>query len=96
MNLQPLNEFISRHELETAPAFCVLDITAQLGELSRALLKDTSYGRDSADNENELVREKIGDLMFAVAYLSTRYNVDPEAALWESVQRFERKMEERD
>lgn len=93
MDLQPLNEFIARHDLETAPEYCVLDIMAQVGELSRALLKETNYGRTAVDGQSESVREKIGDLMFAVAYLSSRYDIDPEAAMWQSVRRMEAKLE---
>jgi len=93
MDLQPLKNFIARHGLETDPAHSVLDVMAQLGDVSRALLKDTSYGRNAVDTESELVRRKIGDLMFAVAYLSTLYEVDPEAAMWQSVQKFEEQLE---
>lgn len=95
MDLQPLEEFIARHNLQTEPVFSVLDVMAQAGELSRALLKDTNYGREPADSEAPLIREKIGDLMFAVAYLSSLYGVDPEEAMWQSVRKFEEHLEER-
>ena len=93
MDLQPLKEFIARHNLETKPADSVLDVMAQLGELSRTLLKETNYGREAIDVESPAMREKIGDLMFAIAYLSTLYDVDPEEAMWQSVQRFGQQLE---
>ena len=93
MDLQPLRDFIAQHNLETQPAFSLLDIMAELGELARTLLKDTDYGRRPGGADSTQMREAVGDLMFAVAYLSTLYDVDPEAALWESVHKFERTLE---
>jgi len=64
-----------------------------LGEVAKELLKGTDYGRRPGDADPARMREEIGDLMFAVAYLSTLYGVDPEEAMWESVRKFERRLE---
>jgi len=93
MELQPLKEFIAQHHLETQPAFCLLDIMSELGEVAKELLKATDYGRRPGNPDAERMRDEIGDLMFAVAYLSTLYDVDPEAAMWDSVRKFERRLE---
>lgn len=93
MDLQPLREFIAQHNLETQPAFSLLDVMAELGDVARELLKSTDYGRHPETADSTQMREAIGDLMFSVAYLSTLYDVDPEAALWESVRKFESKLE---
>ncbi len=92
MNLSLLEEFIARHDLQTAPEWSLLDAQVQLGELSRALLKQTDFGRESAPLAPEIAHEKIGDLMFAIAYFSLIHGVDPEAALWDSIARFEAKL----
>ena len=94
MDLQPLQEFINKYHLETQPAFSLLDIMSELGEVAKELLKSTDYGRRPGDADPVRMREEIGDLMFAVAYLSTLYDVDPEAAMWESVRKFERRLEQ--
>src|SRR4028119_838823 len=93
MDLQLLKEFVARHHLETQPAFSLLDIMSELGEVAKELLKATDYGRQPGSPEAERMRDEIGDLMFGVAYLSTLYNVDPEAAMWESVRKFERRLD---
>jgi NTP pyrophosphatase (non-canonical NTP hydrolase) len=93
MNLKNLEKFIAQHGLETAPEWSLLDCQAQLGELTRAVLKTSNFGRESALLPPELAHEKIGDLLFALAYLSLLHGVDPEAALWDSVERFRTKLE---
>lgn len=93
MDLQPLREFIAQHHLETQPAYSLLDIMSELGEVAKELLQGTDYGRGSGTADATRMREEIGDLMFAVAYLSTLYDVDPEAAMWESVHKFERRLQ---
>lgn len=93
MDLQPLREFIAQHHLETQPAYSLLDIMSELGEVAKELLQGTDYGRGSGEADATRMREEIGDLMFAVAYLSTLYDIDPEAAMWESVRKFERRLQ---
>ena len=94
MDLSPLEDFIARHDLHTAPEWSLLDAQAQLGELSRALLKQTHFGREAAPLAPEIAHQKIGDLMFAIAYLSLIHGIDPEAALHDSIVRFEEKLED--
>ena len=93
MNLKSLEDFIARHNLETAPEWSLLDIQAQLGELTRALLKQTNFGRETAPLESPIAHEKIGDLMFAIAYFALLHNVDLETAMNDSIKRFEKKLE---
>jgi NTP pyrophosphatase (non-canonical NTP hydrolase) len=93
MDLQPLKDFITQHHLETQPAFSLLDILSELGEVAKELLKGTNYGRGEDNTDAAGMREEIGDLMFAVAYLCTLYNVDPEEAMWESVRKFEKRLQ---
>ncbi len=94
MNLQPLRDFIALHELQTAPEYSALDVCAQSGKLAEAMLRAKNYGRGEVfdDETTARMQARIGDLMFAVAYLSTLYGIDLEAALWESVQKFEEKL----
>lgn len=95
MDLQPLRDFIVRYELETEPAFSALEVASHAGQLADVMLRDTRYGRRAATLEGEArerMQAQIGNLMFAIAYLSTLYDVDPETALWESVRRFEEKL----
>ena len=93
MNLTPLEDFIARHNLETAPQWSLLDIGAQLGELTRALLKQTNFGREDIQLPPEIAHEKIGDLLFAIAYFAHLHNVDLETAMHDSLARFEEKLE---
>jgi hypothetical protein len=95
MDLQPLRDFVARHQLETEPVAGVLEVAAHAGRLAETLLRDTDYGRRAAGCDAATAARMavpIGDLMFAIAYLSTLYAVDPEAAMWDSVRRFEEKL----
>lgn len=93
MNLSPLEELLSRHDLKTAPEWGLLDIGVQLGELTRALLKETNFGRENAPLPPEIAHEKIGNLMFAIAYFALIHDVNLETAMRDSIQRFETKLE---
>lgn len=92
MNLEPLKAFVEEHNLQVQPAYSLLDIMAELGELSKELLKATNYGRSAGEPPRERMADEIGDVMFAIAYLSTLYDVDPEEAMWNSVRKFEKRL----
>lgn len=94
MDLKPLEDLLARHDLKTAPEWSLLDIGVQLGELTRALLKETQFGRENTTLSPEIAHEKIGDLMFAIAYFAHLHNVDIETAMRDSIQRFEAKLGE--
>jgi NTP pyrophosphatase (non-canonical NTP hydrolase) len=93
MDLSPLETLLARYDLKTAPEWSLLDMGAQLGDLTRALLKQTNFGREEIQLPPELTHEKIGDLMFAIAYFAHLHNVDLEIALHDSIKRFEKKLE---
>lgn len=93
MNLSPLETLLARYDLKTAPEWSLLDIGAQLGELTRALLKQSNFGRDAVQLPPEIAHEKIGDLLFALAYFAHLHDVDLESALHDSIKRFEKKLE---
>lgn len=84
--------FIDRHDLETPPAFRLLDLTSEVGELAKDANESTDYG--SAPDELDLSADELGDVLFALLALANSVDVDAEAALDEALAKYEARLED--
>ncbi|ASP33438.1 MazG-like family protein [Labrenzia sp. VG12] len=80
--------FLARHGLKCAPEQRLLDITSELGEVSKEVLKASNYGRSRPDITADL-EEEIGDLLFAVHALAIECGLDPEKSLLAALQKYQ-------
>jgi tetrapyrrole methylase family protein/MazG family protein/ATP diphosphatase len=81
------------------PADVLAKIEEELGELREAVERSGSLGAGSADPDvaraaRRHVEEEMGDLLFALANLSRKLGVEPEAALRRSDDKFARRFTE--
>lgn len=88
-NITPeIQTFLARHGLNCAPEQRLLDITSELGEVSKEILKASNYGRSRPDITADL-KEEIGDLLFAVHALAIECGLDPEKSLLAALQKYQ-------
>eukprot|EP00903_Cladosiphon_okamuranus_P001820 g1818.t1 len=66
----------------------LLDISSELGEVSKEVLKASDYGKASPEITSDL-REEIGDLLFAVHALTIECGLDPEKSLRAALQKYQ-------
>jgi ATP diphosphatase len=72
-------------------AVSVLD---KVEEEARELRAELDAGRTGAEGSSDRLREEVGDLLFAVANLARRLEIDPEAALAGANRKFRRRFAE--
>jgi len=85
-------DFLAAEGLRTHPAYRLLDLTAEVGELAADATASSDYG---ADPESLAVkRDELGDALFALLALAVELDVDAEAALEESLAKYEGRIEE--
>lgn len=75
--------FIERHDLETPPAYRLLDLLSELGEVARNATESTDYG--AAPDRIAVDDDEIGDALFALLALADSLDVDAGEALAESL-----------
>lgn len=83
--------FIDARDLETPPEFRLLDLVSEVGELGKDANTSTGYG--DAPEDLDLESDEIGDVLFALLALAESLEVDAEAALEESLEKYERRMD---
>lgn len=87
-------EFVESNNLETPPAYRLLDVVSELGEVSKETLSSTEYG--AAPEAVDVSADEIGDVLFALLAVAERVDVDAGDALEESLAKYESRLSEAD
>ena len=85
-------EFLADHSLDADPAYRILDLAAEVGEVAADAAKSSDYGAEPnalAVNEDEL-----GDALFALLAVCEGLDVDAGDALETSLAKYESRIEE--
>lgn len=68
----------------------MLDLTSEVGELSKEILKGTNYGTESFKKTNEWESE-IGDVLFSLICIANESNTDLEYCLNYALNKYEKR-----
>ncbi|THE66626.1 nucleotide pyrophosphohydrolase [Salinadaptatus halalkaliphilus] len=91
---QRIAEFVERHDLETPPAYRLLDLASEVGELAKDANESTDYGAAPADLE--INTDELGDVLFATFALADALEIDGDDALQEALTKYESRLEDGD
>lgn len=83
--------FVAAHRLATPVPFRLLDLTSEVGELAKEVLKATDYGRRPFESDEAWAGE-LADVLFAVLCLADSTGVDLDAALRRALEGYERRI----
>jgi len=84
--------FAAAHDLEAEPAYRLLDLAAEVGELAADATASTAYGTDPA--AIDVSSDEVGDALFSLLLVAEAFDVDAAAALDESLAKYERRLDE--
>ena len=85
--------FVETHDLEAPPAFRLLDLVSEVGELGKAAAESTGYGERPGDVS--VPEDEVGDALFALLALAESLDVDAGEALEAALSKYERRLDER-
>jgi len=86
--------FVEAHDLETPPAYRLLDVVSELGEVAKDTLTSTEYGE--TPEAVDVSSDEIGDLLFALLAVSEQLDVDAGGALEEALAKYDSRLEDDD
>jgi len=89
---QRVAAFVDEHELDGEPAFRVLDLTAEVGEIAADATKSTGWGANQ--NDLDIATDEIGDALFSLLAVAESLDVDAGDALDESLAKYEARIDE--
>lgn len=84
--------FLAAHEMEAGLPFRLLDLASEVGELAKEATTSTDYGTDP--EAIEIADDELGDALFALLSVAEAADIDADAALQQSLAKYERRIEE--
>ncbi len=84
--------FVDEHDLAAPPAYRLLDLTAEVGELASAATESTSYGR--RPEEMTVDADEVGDVLFALLALAEGLEIDAGEALTTAIEKYDSRLAE--
>lgn len=66
---QVVNQFMEEKKMKSKPDVRILDLTSEVGELAKEVLKGTNYGQQSFQKTDEFEGE-LGDVLFSLICLA--------------------------
>ncbi len=91
---QQVAEFIDRHDLDAPPAFRLLDLVSELGEVAKDVNESTGYG--TAPEDVAVSEDELGDTLFVLLALAAKLDVDAGKALDTALEKYESRLETQD
>jgi NTP pyrophosphatase (non-canonical NTP hydrolase) len=84
---ETVENFIASHGLECGVLERLLDLSSELGELTKEALKSTDYGKKPFTCSKQW-EDEMGDVFFSLLCLASSSGVDLEAALSASLKKY--------
>ena len=91
---QRVKDLMARYGLGTDPQVRMLDLSSEVGELAKEVLKSTAYGTKPFTPTASL-EEELGDCLFSLLCLSQCLGLEGEAALGKALEKYEKRFGER-
>lgn len=92
MNAQAqVRAFLARHHLGHRPEIHALDLVSEVGEIAKALLEASAYGRSPVVPDEELAGE-LGDAFYSLLALAESLELDLEDALQTALDKYEARL----
>lgn len=85
--------FVDEQDIDAPPAYRLLDVASELGELAKEVNGSTGYGSDP--ESLDVAADELGDAVFALLAFADAVGVDAGTALETAIGKYERRLEER-
>lgn len=95
MNIKELQgqikNFCKKNKINHKPEIHALDLTSEIGEISKEILKMSNYGKKSIRYSEE-IKGELGDALYSLIALANNFNIDLEEALQMVIKKYENRL----
>lgn len=84
--------FVETHDMDADPAYRVLNLAAEVGEIAADAAKSSEYG--AAPDDLSVSEDELGDALFSLLATAEAVGIDAGDALDGSLAKYERRLDE--
>jgi len=84
---QQVADILRHNDIDTPPAYRLLDVVTELGAIAAEVNETTGYGTDST--ALSIREDELGDALFALLALCEQLDIDADAALSATLAKYE-------
>ena len=84
--------FVEEHDIEAPIHARLLDLSSEVGELSKEYLESTNYGREPFEVRTDGWQDELGDVFFSLVCLANSTGVNLQTALQGSLEKYEKRL----
>jgi len=88
-----VREFVETNNLQTEPAFRIMDLIAELGEVVADATKSSHYGKHK--DELKVKEDEVGDVLFSLFALCNNLEIDAEEAFSQAMEKYEGRIQDK-
>lgn len=85
-------EFIAEHDLQGKPAYRILDLASEVGEIAKDAVESGEYG--ATPEQLEVNTDEVGDVLFSLLAVAESLDIDASVALDEALDKYQRRLKE--
>ena len=89
---QLVEEMIKKYELETTIESRFIDLTSEIGELGKEILKGTEYGK-KVFTPTENLESEIGDTIFSLTCIANSLGINMNQALHSAMNKYQKRFQ---
>ena len=89
-----VDEMVNRYNLKITPELRFIDLSSEIGELGKEIIKGSDYGTKEYKNTSELESE-IGDVFFSLSCIANQLNINLEKALLKAMRKYKRRFDQK-
>lgn len=87
-----VRNFCQSNNLNSSIEHRMLDLTSEVGELAKELLKISNYGSKPIEFKPEF-QEELGDVFYSLITVANYFNIDMSNALEEALKKYQKRAE---
>jgi len=84
--------FIQDHNLDMSFTYRVLDLISELGEVAKEICKQSTYGQNPFQSDQNFIQE-LGDVFFSLCALANKCSIDLNHALDETLSKYRKRIQ---
>ncbi len=86
-----VDAFSIKNNLSKNPDILIIDLTSEIGELAKEIIKSTDYGKSKIRKITPETKSEIGDVLFVLIRLANELKIDLNSATVEVIEKYNKR-----